>query len=732
MTTTDGKRALLCLALAAAAVMSGCTGAVTEKDVKETAVSENVIEESKTADGTADENANQKTPESEPIVMIEQKADSIADVYSCPYTIVRGENADEDTVKAAVKLRKAIEELTGIKPVITTDFEKESAGIVRKDKEILVGVTNRDESRSHYETLAARDFVIDFSTSRLAIIGGTGKATAAAVDYFIENYFDSEFKAVRVPKDTYYAYTHVYPNVTVMGTDIGECVINAAAAGEKSDEYGEKIRRAVLDATGKSPEIGTDGAPGIRLAVDSSLAPCECAVYTDGNGIVLASGSKRGFDTCVSMLSDILENGGSQVETIFDGEYRKTEEFTVKSITETTASAKYFVGNTDKDAVSYKSGETMTFTVGLFADGEVVSCPKFSWSISGDDGKKSNGTADGSSGEITLTASCDTAGYVHVIVKACDEKGSPLEGVDVFEGGAGADIEKIAVGEKEPSDFDAFWAKQFDALLEAEPKVLSSTPVKTAREGFEVYDVRINMGGENPVSGYVAYPAGAEKGSLKIRATFMGYGVASSGVTCMDGYIVFAVNSHSINNGETDEYYTNLRNTEFASYGFRADENGNPETVYFKKMVLRDVQALRYLMANPLWNGTDVELTGGSQGAFQSIAVGAVMNKYVTRLDVAIPWMCDLGGINIGRMRGWRPDYTDAMGYFDTANFAKRIKCPIYIEAGLGDYICPPSGVTAMYNGITAPKKITFVQNRTHSYNPRERVTFDRAEGIDD
>lgn len=217
-------------------MLSACTNAVTEKDGKEAPASENVIEESKTAGVTADG----KPPESEPIVMIEQKADSIADVYSCPYTIVRGENAVEDTVKAAVKLRKALEELTGIKPVITTDFEKESAGIVRKDKEILVGVTNRDESRSHYETLAARDFVIDFSTSRLAIIGGTGKATAAAVDYFIENYFDSEFKAVRVPKDTYYAYTHVYPNVTVMGTDIGECVINAAAAGEKSDEYSEK------------------------------------------------------------------------------------------------------------------------------------------------------------------------------------------------------------------------------------------------------------------------------------------------------------------------------------------------------------------------------------------------------------------------------------------------------------------------------------------------------------
>lgn len=34
-----------------------------------------------------------------------------------------------------------------------------------------------------------------------------------------------------------------------------------------------------------------------------------------------------------------------------------------------------------------------------------------------------------------------------------------------------------------------------------------------------------------------------------------------------------------------------------------------------------------------------------------------------------------------------------------------RIKCPVTIEAGLGDYVCPPSGVAALYNGISAPKK---------------------------
>lgn len=83
--------------------------------------------------------------------------------------------------------------------------------------------------------------------------------------------------------------------------------------------------------------------------------------------------------------------------------------------------------------------------------------------------------------------------------------------------------------------------------------------------------------------------------------------------------------------------------------------------------------------------------------------------------------MCDLGG-EAERMNGWRPDYTEAMRYYDTVNFAKRITCNVNIEAGLGDYICPPSGVTSLYNAIIAPKTIVFTQNRTHSFIPG--ITF--------
>ena len=50
-------------------------------------------------------------------------------------------------------------------------------------------------------------------------------------------------------------------------------------------------------------------------------------------------------------------------------------------------------------------------------------------------------------------------------------------------------------------------------------------------------------------------------------------------------------------------------------------------------------------------------------------------------------------------MRGWyRIIHTDC-AITCTAVAARFIKCPISIVAGLGDYICPPSGIMALFNG---------------------------------
>ena len=64
---------------------------------------------------------------------------------------------------------------------------------------------------------------------------------------------------------------------------------------------------------------------------------------------------------------------------------------------------------------------------------------------------------------------------------------------------------------------------------------------------------------------------------------------------------------------------------------------------------------------------------------------------------------------------------------FFAANMAKRIPktCRMVVPwAGLGDYICPPSGVAAFYNNLTCPKQITWVQGATHFYYPPAAQTF--------
>jgi hypothetical protein len=71
--------------------------------------------------------------------------------------------------------------------------------------------------------------------------------------------------------------------------------------------------------------------------------------------------------------------------------------------------------------------------------------------------------------------------------------------------------------------------------------------------------------------------------------------------------------------------------------------------------------------------------------------------------------------VTLGRLKGWRPDYTSALGYYDTVNLAKRIRATTNITAGLGDYVCPPSGVSVLYNNIpgTVPKRIEYQQGAT-------------------
>jgi len=97
----------------------------------------------------------------------------------------------------------------------------------------------------------------------------------------------------------------------------------------------------------------------------------------------------------------------------------------------------------------------------------------------------------------------------------------------------------------------------------------------------------------------------------------------------------------------------------------------------------------------------------------------------VNSLQICKPWLCDLRAVQAGKLGGWRPEAAPGLDYYDTASFASRVRCETDLDSGLGDYVCPPSGVTALYHNLRGKKHFIMFQNRTHPYTAPEYSSYE-------
>ena len=403
------------------------------------------------------------------------------------------------------------------------------------------------------------------------------------------------------------------------------------------------------------------------------------------------------------------------------------------------------VGRTDKAPTEYCAGEKMTFTLSLE---KIDALPAGEWSVEwlrrGDDGKKESGKFPAKVGEVgKVVTSIAKPGFVRVEAHLVGADGKrvqrdrPAPGENwfgekgvFFDGGAGADVGKIAQGEKEPADFDAFWARQRKELAKV-PVRAKRWEVKSPNDKVRLYAVEIDCAGGNPVTGYISIPKRCDGGQkLGAIVGFDGYGAGKPRAPQHCWYewqINLHINAHGCLLEKDDAYYRQFFDSiKSNGKGYALDpvQNADPEKAYFRGMALRVMRALEYVESLPEWNGQDLEVSGGSQGGLQSVW-GAALDPKVTKATVNIVWCCDIGKRGEGRMKSeFEPAYTPALRYFDCANMARRIKCDVHINrAGLGDYTSPPSGITVFYNNLVNAKsrKIDYVQGSRHGYVPPKK-----------
>lgn len=297
--------------------------------------------------------------------------------------------------------------------------------------------------------------------------------------------------------------------------------------------------------------------------------------------------------------------------------------------------------------------------------------------------------------------------------------------------------EKIAPTQTEPADFDAFWQTGKEALAKIpfEPR-LTLLP-EACTDKVNVYHVSFrNLGeswqGKARVYGILCEPKAPGQYPAVLRVP--GAGVrpyTGDKDTAALGAITLQIGVHGIPVNLPAEVYEQLGAGALNRYQFfNLDDR---EAYYFRRVYLGCIRANDFLATRPMWDGTNLLVAGASQGGALSIATAA-LDPRVTAVAVTHPGYCDVTGDLHGRAGGWPRPFQKLLepgepgaqariattSYYDTVNFARRLKVPGYYTWGYNDDVCAPTSVYAAYNVITAPKELGLTLELAHSYTPEQ------------
>jgi cephalosporin-C deacetylase-like acetyl esterase len=270
-------------------------------------------------------------------------------------------------------------------------------------------------------------------------------------------------------------------------------------------------------------------------------------------------------------------------------------------------------------------------------------------------------------------------------------------------------------GDWEPDDFDAFWDRQKERLAKIDPDPIVTRVPARDTEGAILYRVELAVPEIDRIVCWYSVPRSilGEDGSVIKKAPAMmvmpGYGAeeppldrSASGMVCL------SVNPR--HHGPSKEFWTSP--VEHMMYNIE-----DPENSYYTLAYLDCLQAANFLFSRPEVDIDKVAMEGGSQGGLFTFALSGLDDRFAAGCAnvpafSSIPDGARLG--RLGHMKTYRGimekggEYAEnvkkTLGYTDGLSFVKRAKCPIQINMGGQDPVCPfPCGIVAynaMPNGV--------------------------------
>jgi cephalosporin-C deacetylase len=380
---------------------------------------------------------------------------------------------------------------------------------------------------------------------------------------------------------------------------------------------------------------------------------------------------------------------------------------------------------------TYKSGEAVKFQISVFKDGVPLKGAVVSYEIGLEKLKPTRTeTKTLSNGTLTVDGgTLKTPGFLRCIAKTVVD-GVTYRGL----GTAGFDPEKIQPTVENPTDFDQFWdgaKKELAAVpLDARMTLLPDR----CTEKVDVYHVNIqNYKPGVRMYGILCVPKAPGKYPALLHVPGAGVRPYSGDVANAEkGIITLQIGIHGIPVNLPLQVYEDLRFGALNGYNtFNSDDR---DRFYYKRVYLGCVRANDFLTSLPQYDGTNLAVTGGSQGGALSV-VAAALDTRIKWLGAYYPALSDVTGYLHGRAGGWPHYFADGsrdynntkqklatLPYYDVVNFARRVKIPGYYSWGYNDETCPPTSMHAFYNVTTAPKELFLAYDTGHWTYPEQRT----------
>ena len=304
--------------------------------------------------------------------------------------------------------------------------------------------------------------------------------------------------------------------------------------------------------------------------------------------------------------------------------------------------------------------------------------------------------------------------------------------------GVGYEPEKLEKGSPSPEDFDAFWADARAKLAKEVPLDARMTKVaERSTADFDFYRISFATHGRR-VHGYMSVPTDRAKAPypVEFQVSAAGFGGWTNDMSGDKNIIkVFfsvypwaphwewqAMDLKAAYDYMNDAYKGKYQCARYCTAGLSVSR----EEYFFYSVLLGIDRAVDWVAARPDVDRTRFWYQGTSQGGgFGFYLTG--LNRAFTRAVFYVPAITDTMGYLKGRQSGWPQPvecHTEAdqgfveknAPYFDGANFAARITCPVRVAVGFADTTCAPCAVYSAYNAIpVADKAIVHGFGMTHS-----------------